>query len=128
MALVDLDKFLDEVLDGGLIGLPATLAAHHSHRPALQRRAVWEEELLALEIPTSRCPRSSNTCAVLDLWRGEEAPLDDGPSLADLKPVLLEGLVGVPGQHAEAMLDCLPSLVGRSHGEFDPETELVRAK
>ena len=119
VGLINLDELLDKVVDARLVRLAATLAGDDGDAPALQRRSVGKQKLLALQVPAAGSARVGNTSAVLNLGRSEDTGVDNGLVGGDLQAVLLEVGVRVPGKHPQTVLDSLPALSGRSDGELD---------
>lgn len=118
VCLVDTNKLRDELADNVLVGSTLT-ALNNTHTPGLERGWVSDKELLALEIPTTRCTRLGYAASKLHFGCLEEATLDDDLVGVDSHAVALEVWVRAPRHHVKAVLNCLPALLRRCDSKLD---------
>lgn len=82
-----LDKFSNELVDGGLVRLATTTTGDNADGPRLKRYRVALQEDLRLEIPTTRCAGLSIALAILHSRSSEETSIDVGALGVDLQAV-----------------------------------------
>ena len=129
MGLEGLDELLHEMLSLFLLDRPTS--SNDTDTPLTEHHRSRSYELLAIKTPAAlnQIPLlNSRVTTEGQLWLRKFASLNSGGLSRNLNPIMLKIPILSPIEHLDALLNCSPALLRKSHGKFDHVGSLTVAE